>query len=148
MILHLAGHAAFADLEHIGRRSGEVRHTPERAFRTGDRVPPSRASNVPCCSDSLSDTLSIAMRVYSPEAAVNRPSRTRSGGWSVRPVGRTSPRHRSDIERARRTPDALRTVTLSSSSQGLGPPPMSCSVVSAEVGPARLPFVPSRPAGV
>jgi deazaflavin-dependent oxidoreductase (nitroreductase family) len=38
MTLHLAGHAAFADLEHVGRRSGEVRHTPVRAFRTGDRV--------------------------------------------------------------------------------------------------------------
>jgi hypothetical protein len=28
MTLHLAGHAAFADLEHTGRRSGIVRHTP------------------------------------------------------------------------------------------------------------------------
>ena len=33
MTLHLAGHAAFADLEHTGRRSGIVRHTPVRAFR-------------------------------------------------------------------------------------------------------------------
>lgn len=38
MTLHLAGHAAFADLEHVGRRSGIVRHTPVRAFRTGDTV--------------------------------------------------------------------------------------------------------------
>jgi deazaflavin-dependent oxidoreductase (nitroreductase family) len=38
MTLHLAGHAAFADLEHVGRRSGIVRHTPVRAFRAGDRV--------------------------------------------------------------------------------------------------------------
>ncbi len=38
MTLHLAGHAAFADLEHIGRRSGIVRHTPVRAFRAGDTV--------------------------------------------------------------------------------------------------------------
>jgi deazaflavin-dependent oxidoreductase (nitroreductase family) len=32
------GHAAFADLEHVGRRSGIVRHTPVRAFRRNDRV--------------------------------------------------------------------------------------------------------------
>jgi deazaflavin-dependent oxidoreductase (nitroreductase family) len=38
MMLHLAGHAAFADLEHVGRRSGTVRHTPVRAFRVGDTV--------------------------------------------------------------------------------------------------------------
>jgi deazaflavin-dependent oxidoreductase (nitroreductase family) len=38
MALHLAGHAAFADLEHAGRKSGTVRHTPVRAFRTGDTV--------------------------------------------------------------------------------------------------------------
>jgi deazaflavin-dependent oxidoreductase (nitroreductase family) len=38
MTLHLAGHAAFADLEHTGRKSGTVRHTPVRAFRAGDTV--------------------------------------------------------------------------------------------------------------
>ena len=38
MTLHMAGHAAFADLEHTGRRSGIVRHTPVRAFRAGDTV--------------------------------------------------------------------------------------------------------------
>jgi deazaflavin-dependent oxidoreductase (nitroreductase family) len=38
MMLHFAGHAAFADLEHIGRRSGRVYHTPVRAFRVGDTV--------------------------------------------------------------------------------------------------------------
>jgi deazaflavin-dependent oxidoreductase (nitroreductase family) len=38
MTLHLAGHAAFADLEHVGRKSGIVRHTPVRAFRTEDTV--------------------------------------------------------------------------------------------------------------
>jgi deazaflavin-dependent oxidoreductase (nitroreductase family) len=38
MTLHLAGHAAFADLEHTGRKSGIVRHTPVRAFRAGDIV--------------------------------------------------------------------------------------------------------------
>jgi len=38
MTLHLAGHAAFADLEHVGRKSGIVRHTPVRAFRAGDTV--------------------------------------------------------------------------------------------------------------
>lgn len=36
--LRFAGHVAFADLEHIGRRSGTVRHTPLRAFRTDDKV--------------------------------------------------------------------------------------------------------------
>jgi deazaflavin-dependent oxidoreductase (nitroreductase family) len=38
MTLHLAGHLAFADLEHVGRKSGIVRHTPVRAFRAGDTV--------------------------------------------------------------------------------------------------------------
>jgi len=38
MTLRLAGHAAFADLEHVGRRSGALRHTPVRAFRTRDTV--------------------------------------------------------------------------------------------------------------
>jgi deazaflavin-dependent oxidoreductase (nitroreductase family) len=38
MTLHLAGHAAFADLEHAGRKSGIVRHTPVRAFRARDTV--------------------------------------------------------------------------------------------------------------
>ncbi|MCI3278305.1 nitroreductase family deazaflavin-dependent oxidoreductase [Streptomyces cylindrosporus] len=36
--LHLAGHAGFADLEHVGRRTGRVRHTPLRAFRGADKV--------------------------------------------------------------------------------------------------------------
>ncbi|MEV0912588.1 nitroreductase family deazaflavin-dependent oxidoreductase [Streptomyces hokutonensis] len=36
--LRFAGHLAFADLEHVGRRTGTVRHTPLRAFRTGDTV--------------------------------------------------------------------------------------------------------------
>jgi deazaflavin-dependent oxidoreductase (nitroreductase family) len=38
MTLHLAGHAALADLEHTGRKSGTVRYTPVRAFRAGDTV--------------------------------------------------------------------------------------------------------------
>ncbi len=38
MTLHLAGHAAIADLEHVGRKSRTVRHTPVRAFRAGDTV--------------------------------------------------------------------------------------------------------------
>ena len=38
MTLRFAGHAAFADLEHIGRKSGTVRHTPVRAFRAGNTV--------------------------------------------------------------------------------------------------------------
>jgi len=36
--LRFAGHAAFADLEHAGRKSGTVRHTPVRAFRAGNTV--------------------------------------------------------------------------------------------------------------
>jgi len=35
MTLRLAGHLAFADLEHVGRKSGTVHHTPVRAFRSG-----------------------------------------------------------------------------------------------------------------
>ena len=38
MTLHFAGHAAFADLEHTGRTSAIVHHTPVRAFRTGETV--------------------------------------------------------------------------------------------------------------
>lgn len=38
MALRLVGHAAFADLEHAGRKSGIVRHTPVRAFRAGETV--------------------------------------------------------------------------------------------------------------
>jgi deazaflavin-dependent oxidoreductase (nitroreductase family) len=38
MTLRFAGHAAFADLEHVGRRSGVLRHTPLRAFRVQDTV--------------------------------------------------------------------------------------------------------------
>ena len=36
--LRLAGHLAFADLEHVGRKSGTVRHTPVRALRSGNTV--------------------------------------------------------------------------------------------------------------
>jgi len=36
--LRLAGHAAVADVEHVGRRTGTVRHTPVRAFRVGDTI--------------------------------------------------------------------------------------------------------------
>ena len=38
LTLRLAGHLAFADLEHIGRVSRTVRHTPLRAFRGDDTV--------------------------------------------------------------------------------------------------------------
>jgi deazaflavin-dependent oxidoreductase (nitroreductase family) len=38
MMLRFAGHAAFADLQHVGRRSGTVRHTPVRAFLVGETV--------------------------------------------------------------------------------------------------------------
>ena len=36
--LRWAGRGSLADLEHVGRRSGLVRHTPVRAFRVGDAV--------------------------------------------------------------------------------------------------------------
>jgi deazaflavin-dependent oxidoreductase (nitroreductase family) len=36
--LRFAGHIALADLEHVGRSSGVVRHTPLRAFRSHDQV--------------------------------------------------------------------------------------------------------------
>jgi len=36
--LRFAGHVALADLAHVGRRSGVVRHTPVRAFRSGGQV--------------------------------------------------------------------------------------------------------------
>ena len=38
MTLRLAGQLGFADLEHVGRKSGTVRHTPVRAFRSGNTV--------------------------------------------------------------------------------------------------------------
>jgi deazaflavin-dependent oxidoreductase (nitroreductase family) len=36
--LRLVGRSAIADLEHVGRRTGQVHHTPVRAFRTRDTV--------------------------------------------------------------------------------------------------------------
>ncbi len=38
MTLRFAGHVAFADLEHVGRTSRVLRHTPVRAFHIGDTV--------------------------------------------------------------------------------------------------------------
>lgn len=38
VLIRLAGHGWFADLEHVGRRTGTVRHTPLFAFRDGDLV--------------------------------------------------------------------------------------------------------------
>jgi deazaflavin-dependent oxidoreductase (nitroreductase family) len=38
VLIHLAGLGWFADLEHVGRKTGAVRHTPLLAFRHGDRV--------------------------------------------------------------------------------------------------------------
>jgi deazaflavin-dependent oxidoreductase (nitroreductase family) len=38
MTLKLAGTGPFVDLEHVGRASGTVRHTPLMAFRDGERV--------------------------------------------------------------------------------------------------------------
>jgi deazaflavin-dependent oxidoreductase (nitroreductase family) len=36
--VRLAGLGSLADIEHVGRVSGAVRHTPLRAFRSGDTV--------------------------------------------------------------------------------------------------------------
>jgi deazaflavin-dependent oxidoreductase (nitroreductase family) len=38
LTLKLAGHGSMVDLEHVGRTSGTVRHTPLMAFRHGDTV--------------------------------------------------------------------------------------------------------------
>lgn len=38
ILIHAAGHGWFVDLEHVGRRTGTVHHTPLLAFRDGDRV--------------------------------------------------------------------------------------------------------------
>lgn len=38
VMLRLVGHWSLVDLEHVGRRTGTVRHTPLMAFRQGDVV--------------------------------------------------------------------------------------------------------------
>lgn len=38
LMIRLVGHFSIVDLEHVGRRSGTVRHTPLMAFRDGDVV--------------------------------------------------------------------------------------------------------------
>lgn len=38
LLIHLAGHGPFVELEHVGRRSGQVYRIPLNAFRQGDRV--------------------------------------------------------------------------------------------------------------
>jgi deazaflavin-dependent oxidoreductase (nitroreductase family) len=38
LALRMVGHTAIAELEHVGRRTGRVHHTPVRAFRTQDKV--------------------------------------------------------------------------------------------------------------
>jgi len=38
VLVHLAGHGPFVELEHVGRRSGRVYRVPLNAFRTGDTV--------------------------------------------------------------------------------------------------------------
>lgn len=37
-LIRLAGKGAFVDLEHVGRKSGTVYHTPLMAFRDGDSI--------------------------------------------------------------------------------------------------------------
>jgi hypothetical protein len=60
MTLHLAGHAAFADLEHVGRKSGIVRHTPVRGH------PPVRCAS--CARGWLSVTASGRYAATAPSA--------------------------------------------------------------------------------
>ena len=38
LLVHLAGHGPFVELEHVGRRSGRVYRVPLNAFRAGDTV--------------------------------------------------------------------------------------------------------------
>jgi deazaflavin-dependent oxidoreductase (nitroreductase family) len=38
VLVHLAGHGPFVELEHVGRRSGRVYRVPLNAFRSGDAV--------------------------------------------------------------------------------------------------------------
>lgn len=38
VLIHLAGHGPFVELEHVGRTSGRTYRIPVNAFRTGDRV--------------------------------------------------------------------------------------------------------------
>ncbi len=38
VLIHLAGHGSFVELEHVGRRSGKVYRVPVNAFRDGDTV--------------------------------------------------------------------------------------------------------------
>jgi len=36
--LNFVGRTGIADLEHVGRKSGRIHHTPVRAFRSGEKV--------------------------------------------------------------------------------------------------------------
>ncbi|NNM44961.1 nitroreductase family deazaflavin-dependent oxidoreductase [Knoellia koreensis] len=38
VLIHLAGHGPFVELEHVGRKSGKVYRIPLNAFRSGDTV--------------------------------------------------------------------------------------------------------------
>ena len=38
LLVHLAGHGPFVELEHVGRRTGRAHRVPLMAFRSGDRV--------------------------------------------------------------------------------------------------------------
>ncbi|QKE84749.1 nitroreductase family deazaflavin-dependent oxidoreductase [Arthrobacter sp. NEB 688] len=38
LTVHLVGHGSFAEVEHVGRRSGRTYRNPVNAFRDGDRV--------------------------------------------------------------------------------------------------------------
>lgn len=38
VMVHLVGHGSFAEIEHVGRRSGRTHRNPVNAFREGDHV--------------------------------------------------------------------------------------------------------------
>lgn len=108
MTLHLAGHAAFADLEHAGRKFGIVRHAPVRAFRAGDTVivglnfgrQSDRYQNITAagtCHSRLGGerlTLGAAALVPAGQAAKDLPWLF---GFAFRQVARTADRARSPV---------------------------------------------------
>ena len=110
--LPLAGHLAFADLEHACRKSGTVRHTPLRAFRSGNTViagldfgrQPDWYQNIQAAGTRRMRlggeqlTLGAPRSSPPPRASPTCPgwSGSRSGTWFTRPAVSSCPpcRHR------------------------------------------------------